>query len=396
MQVDPSRMTFGVELEFIVRYNPDEYVGKVPDADGKVGPPPGLHHKCGILVSLHMIRILNEYGFPTNGYKETNFSKWTVDTDGTVAPDDASGNWYAIELKTPVLSCCHSAFEQIETVVKLLVSKFKLYTNEKCGLHVHVGDESRGFTVPTLKNFCSLIAVFENQLDSLHPPERLENTYAKSTRKAFQPGTCSSDKLSIIDKLEDRESLIIRFHLPDNRGCNKHMAFNFLNLLESQEGQIDPLQTIEFRQHRGTLDPKLITNWAKVACNLVRMSFSDGAGFRKLIDKYMFDIKYTVIDLFEDLNMLELAKFYAPIVLLQHGSDPNQSVMDATRDEKLCSTGIPGKYETPWEKKFAPRPRSELGLCEHIPYPDTHPTCSEPQGNWDSQTSPNSGSDVHW
>lgn len=307
----PFHLTFGVELELIARYNRADYQNLLLAAEGKVWPrefSPPLHTRYGILVRMHMIHILNGNGFPTNEYRNSDFSKWTVDTDGTVYPDDTSEDWYAIELITPVFDS-PAGLKQVETVVQLLVSKFRLHVNESCGLHVHVGNEHRGFTLRTLKNFCSLITAFEDQLDSLHPLHRLQNENAKSTRSLFYPGAPLPEKLSIIEQLKTVDDLIHHFHLTGDGEKSKSMAFNFFNL---QESLPKPLRTIEFRQHQGTLDPKLIINWVVLAFSLVKRSYDAKAGFRNLIAKRIYNTKYTVIDLFKDLELSIPANFYGP------------------------------------------------------------------------------------
>lgn len=312
MDTIPFRLTFGVELKFIVRFNPENYRDGVLAAEGRLWTrehSPTLHHKYGILVREHMVKILNKNGFPTNAYKETDFSKWTVDTDGSVYPVNLTEDWYPIELKTPVLISSGAVLEDLERAVKLLVSKFELFINRSCGLHVHVGNENRGFNIGTLRNFCSLITVFENQLNWLHPPHRLYNMYAVLPHNAFPPGSSNRQRLSIVDRLQTVEELILQFHLTAGGDFDKNMAFNFFNL---QECLTNPLRTIEFRQHQATLDPKSISSWVSVACNLVRLSYVDGAGIRNLIEKHIGNTNYNVVDLFKDLKLPNLAEFYAP------------------------------------------------------------------------------------
>ncbi|MCJ1270925.1 hypothetical protein MMC22_010822 [Lobaria immixta] len=378
----PFTLTFGVELEFIASYNPADYEDQRLNAEGKVWTEElnlSLQQKYGILVRMHTIQILNESGFPTNGYEDTkgyentDFSKWTVDTDGTVTSVETSGNWEAIELKTPIFRTTRAALEIIERVAKLLVSKFRVFTNEKCGLHVHVGNEDRGFDLPTLKTFCSLITVFERQLESLHPPNRVQNPYAKSVRETFNRGATLTQKLLIIDKLETVQDLIVRSHRTHNGDCNKYMAYNFFNL---QEGFPDLLQTIEFRQHRGTLDPKLITNWITVACDLVNISYTNKGGLRELIDSSrVYSPNYTVINLFKDLQLWEQAEFYASLVFPQYGTYQNPAVLDESMEDDepaFLDIPSPGQYDTAWEKEFAPRPPCELTPCKQSPYADTY------------------------
>lgn len=317
----PFRLTFGVELEVIVLYDPQDYQDELLAAEGKFWPAelsPSLHQKYGILVTRRMIQVLNANGFSTNDYGLIDFSKWTVDTDETVTRVDAGENWYAIELKTPVLDCSGPALKQVETVVELLKSNFKLYANQSCGLHVHVGNENRGFALPTLKAFCSLILAFRHQLDSLHPPDRLKNKFAKPMRMKFDPGASLRKMLSVIDNLETIPELISQFHYSAKHLVDKFLAFNFLNLEENHD---KPLRTIEFRQHRGTVDPILITHWVMVAYKLVDISHNDSVGLPDLIEKQIYNHNYTVVDLFRDLKLADLAEFYATHVFPQYGTD---------------------------------------------------------------------------
>lgn len=371
MDATLTNLTFGVELEFIATYNPEDYEDALGAANGKIWSRDfgSVHQKYGTLVRLRMIKILNDNGFPTNDYEDEDFSKWTVDTDGTVA-DFNRTNSYAIELKTPVLKYSSAALNQVASVVELLVSKFKLYTNESCGLHVHVGIEERGFTLSTLKTFCSLITVFENQLESLHPPDRRQNTYAKSTRMAFRSNASPREKLSIIDRLEDKDDLIRQFSLSDD-GFSKYWAFNFSNL---QDGD-NFLHTIEFRQHRGTLDPRLITNWAMVACNLVHRSRSCACS-RRLVEEHIHNTGYTVIDLFKNLNLSSLAEFYALFVDSQYETNQNSAVTEKDKEGNAIDKPIPERYYTLWEQQFAPRPPPELR-----PYAYANPNYRTPAGS---------------
>lgn len=351
MDAAPFNLTFGVELEFIAQYDPEDYQEDLLNAEGILWSElcsPVPYRQYGMLVSRRMIRTLNENGFLTNGQDapedswSTDLSKWTVDTDSSISPVEVEGR-YPIELKSPVLDYSSASLTKIEMVVKLLVSKFKLYINESCGLHVHVGNEDRGFTMSTLKEFCSLISVFERQLNSLHPAGRVCNNTAQSTGSAFSPRASFGKKLSIIDKLETVDDVVERFH-PNS---DKHMAFNLCNLVKTRTDPLrTPFRTIEFRQHRGTLDPELITRWVVVVCNLVEKSHM---GCRDLIVKHIHDTKdtgFTVMDLFRDLKILGLAKLtdlYAPLV----------SRYKTTRDQAVI-------HDTAWEKEFAPRPPEEL------------------------------------
>ena len=396
-------LTFGVELEFVASYNPEDYEDRLLKlkAEGNIWtdtPDLSLDQKYGILVRMYMIEILNENGFPTNSYNDTDFSKWTVDTDGSVTAFEYTGSWLAIELKTPALSCCRASLDLIDRVVTLLVSKFKLFTNEKCGLHVHVGNEGRGFDLRTLKNFCSLITAFEGQLESLHPPGRVQNPFAKNTKTLLHHEATLTEKLSIIERLETVENLVTQFHLTED-GVNKYMAYNFLNLQSSLDSAAEPLRTIEFRQHRGTLDPNLITNWVTVVCGLIKESYTDKGNIREIIESSRLqNSKYPVCSLLEDLQLGKQAKFYAPLVFHHYGMEQNQNpatVVDSKveKESVLVDILFPDQFQgqtavtyptitsyssgwddTPWEKEFTPRPSYDL-------------TASWDNSNWDGQSS---------
>ncbi|MCJ1467496.1 hypothetical protein MMC07_006121 [Pseudocyphellaria aurata] len=311
---DLFHLTFGVEIEFIVSYDPDQYQNELLAGEGILWPNitgMSLSHKYGILVSRRIIQFLNEMEIPAQPQRHdmTDLSKWTVTTDFSIQPAEDREHWYACEVQTPALDYSVSDLEHVKTVVELLVSHFDLHVNHTCGLHVHVGNESRGFNLRTLKNFASLITVFEKQLNSLHSADRVQSMYAKPPGEVFHEDATPREKLWIIDQLDSVEKFISQFHPIGDRslidGIDRFMAFNFSHL---EKGK--PFQTIEFRQHQGTLDSTLITNWVKVACNLVHLSHANREGFRDLIETHMDNSKYTVMDLFVDLNMPDLAEFY--------------------------------------------------------------------------------------
>ncbi|MCJ1462462.1 hypothetical protein MMC07_001064 [Pseudocyphellaria aurata] len=327
MNIAPIRLTFGIELEFIVRYDPEEYQEQMSAGDGKYWPEDShisLHYKYGVLVRQRIIQVLNQHGFLAHRFGFTDVLKWTVGTDETVSADDST-NTYAIELKSPALEYSSPALEQVKMVVELLVTNFNLFVNKTCSLHVHVGNETRGFPLHSLKSFASLITVFEDQLISLHPPDRIHSAFAKPTSHAFHEDASPREKLLIIDKLETVNGFLRLFHPISeaeefesdtrldrsiDRSIDRYMAFNFSNLREDER-----FKTIEFRQHKGTLDSTLVVNWVRVACNLVHMSCTNGESFRDLIEKHIDDTDYNIIDLFMDLKLSDLAKFYAPLIV---------------------------------------------------------------------------------
>ncbi|MCJ1464396.1 hypothetical protein MMC07_003009 [Pseudocyphellaria aurata] len=305
MNTEPFRLTFGVELEFLVRLEPEKCGDEVPEE----------------FVCHRITQILNEGGFSTQSYAYTTV-QWSVTHDGTISNEGCINN-HAIELKSPALVYSPSALQQVSDVVKLLNSNLDLFVNKSCGFHVHVGNETRGFSLRTLKTFGSLITAFENQLNLFHPLDRHQNGFAKPLYTAFPKSAPPREKMEIIDDLETVDELIRQFHpvydkfseedvfeLSRNHGCNdRYMAFNFFNL----HGDL-PRNTIEFRQHSGTLDADQIVNWVRVVCTLVQTSYADREGVRGLIAQELDNADYTTMQLLVDLQLPDLAGFYAQIV----------------------------------------------------------------------------------
>ncbi|MCJ1461680.1 hypothetical protein MMC07_000277 [Pseudocyphellaria aurata] len=194
MNTAPFRLTFGVELEFLVRFDPEKCGDELPEQ----------------FVCQRITQILNAGGFSAQSYAYT-ILEWTVTHDGTIS-DEGCVNNHAIELKSPALEYCLSALQQVSDVVKPLVSKLDLFVNKSCGFHVHVGNETGGFTLRTLKPFGSLITAFEKQLDLLHPLDRHLNGFAKPLYCAFPKDAPPREKMLIIDDLETVDDLIRQFH----------------------------------------------------------------------------------------------------------------------------------------------------------------------------------------
>ncbi|MCJ1462932.1 hypothetical protein MMC07_001536 [Pseudocyphellaria aurata] len=316
MESASFRLTFGIEMEFVVHYDLDRFKDQYEAREKKSSH--GKHDEYANLVRQDMVQTLNQNGFPANHIRPSGHSKWTVDDDMTIAPDDYDReNWCAVEVKSPALYHSGRALEHVKRVVEFLVSKFDLSVNETCGLHVHVGNEHKGFAMGTLKTFASLFTVFEHQLESLHDIDRLENMYAKPVRRVFPNDATPREKLSMIGQLETVDALVRQFHTVqvDEWGDpldvidavpDRDMAFNFSNLQPRE-----PYQTIEFRQHEGTLDSDAINHWIQLACSLVERSRTGQVHLGDLIQSHMDDANYTVVDFLKDLALPDLAEFYA-------------------------------------------------------------------------------------
>ena len=320
------QLTFGVEIEFIVRYKVGEYEPACAGGEGIFWPPNQKiipFKKHGAVLRAHMITIFQESGFDTNDILEqqTNYQKWTVDTDGSIKWDSlprvAGFAYYGVEVKSPAFYYSDWALRQIQRVVMLIRSQFQVFINESCALHVHVGNRTAGFPLQTLKNFCTLVTIFDRQIDMLHPLHRLETFFAQRPAHQFQC-MAPDEKVRKIDAIKTVEDLADCYHLQEEGELDGYMAYNFLNLTNPLNVR-RPTRTIEFRQHEGTLDPIEITRWAQLSISLVRCAHDAGVqGFGPLVHTHGYDSGYGVIDLLCDLNLYGSARYYSQRGIYTH------------------------------------------------------------------------------
>ena len=313
---DPLDLTFGVEIECVVVFDPARYESGIPVCEGVLWAPDlseELSHqnKLQIICRSHIVEIFKREGFGT--YDVTALErgggdeKWTVESDASIKVKDGLRDdrfmECDVEIRSPALRFCPRALRRVQRAVRLLTSEFDVFVNESCGFHVHVGNRRRGFPLQTVKNLCMLTAGFEAQLDSLHAPDRVGNEYAKSPSAVFQ-GLNPWDAVGMIQGCKTVADLVLLFskseHYPD-----KDFAYNLLPLISGLH------KTIEFRQHKGTLDWAEMVNWIQVAGGLVNAMHETSAdGMAKLIRTYAFDRRFTVLRLLQRLRLDQLVPFY--------------------------------------------------------------------------------------
>lgn len=309
----PMQPTFGVELEFIVRYRIEDYEPAFALGEGDLWPE--HQYMCrsaqfSAIVGKHIVATLREAAYVVNDVSSRiNYEKWTVATDGSISWDDleisCGFDYCGVEFKTPALHCSEEALTLIQRAVMIIKSHFQVIVNQSCGLHVHVGNRDAGFPLQTLKNIGMLATIFERQIDMIHPEHRLASLYAQRVACQFrQMGPF--ERAQRINAIEELEELIDCYHLRSSGVREGYMAYNFLNLVTGRG-----LKTVEFRQHGGSLDPEVIVRWAQLTIAIVIIAHNAGAqGFAQLVHDHALDSDYTIIDLLHDLDLDELANHY--------------------------------------------------------------------------------------
>lgn len=175
----------------------------------------------------------------TEGYNHTTRNHWKTVSDSSVRGTDT------FELVSPILEGL-AGLEQVKTVCQVL-SQLRAKINKTCGLHIHF--DAEGFGLDQMKNMVVNYAHYEGIIDSFMPTSRRadNNTYCKSI-------TNLARLMRVTHTIRDLVGLQnSRFYKMNLQAYLRH-------------------QTIEFRQHSGTVEFEKISNWILFLHNLVEYS----------------------------------------------------------------------------------------------------------------------------
>lgn len=330
-------LTIGIELEFLLGYFRDprmrDYLAHLK-ANGETHMKIGAEErKEKNKERFKIVQRLQEVGISTNDdivppHARIDTTRWSVSSDPTIATTEeeettlkpmwASGKHmnlthegrkaliYAdVEIKSRVLPYNADSLREIEEVVQTVVTSFNVTVNYTCGLHVHVGNQTFGFPLQTLKNFTTLVSCFENQFNQFHPRHRLESIQCFRPTATFELHERKPWRMAqIIDNFDTIEGLLHHFSTihDDEEILTNYWCYNFLNLLHRPDRN-----TIEFRQHQGTLDAAEILRWTALVCSVVELTHDlQAEAFWKLVldwTGHESDPKWDVYKLLEDLHL---------------------------------------------------------------------------------------------
>ena len=164
-----------------------------------------------------------------------------------------------------------------------------------------------------LKKFAFLIIAFEHEIESIYPRHRAYDTQSRvndfykppSRNPYLDPRAGPLEGIKIVETASSVEQLIGLFNAKD-RQC----AYNLLNMVETNS--LLAKQTIEFRQHEGTLQPDAIINWVKFVCAMVRYCY-----YANINDMLLYclghlysPVRLNVLHLLVEIKATELISFY--------------------------------------------------------------------------------------
>ncbi|KAF7922883.1 hypothetical protein BELL_0832g00030 [Botrytis elliptica] len=272
-----SRLTFGVELEFLLATISKGGENPHPSDPREVDPRILADEDS---INYDIERKLEEVGIAAT-VKESDYGNlgevnaaaatdWILQTDFTVGPGQQNSNVrkyleYGMEMSSPPYYYDEATRRTVETVVRKLRNSYLVRVNETTGLHVHVGIGYRGFDWPILRNFLAIAWTYERQILLIMPEIRLDNPHCKSLRDS---------KLGSYDPRLTRLEVLNRILSFTNNGQvvreigSRNTGFNISNLAPPFLSSFGK-RTIEFRHHPGTLDSESILHWVHICVKLV-------------------------------------------------------------------------------------------------------------------------------
>lgn len=242
---------------------------------------------------------------------------WEVSslTDGVVTTKE-DVEFVGIELISPIMQapemkaqqCLEGgSFQELDRVLEAAngdpsrVPWMFISKPEISSLHVHVGmqpDKDWGpvdIPLKVLQHLAWIVVAFEDVITLLHHPERHGywetkiDEYACSNRRAFPTGVLnpvvpprlhSCEDAPVFDQLKAYNQIFGSVHykqlreVMSNTPSRNNFAYrntfvNFYNI-STTSMHPEPIKTVEFRQHCGTIDPEEVKEWVYFVTSLVR------------------------------------------------------------------------------------------------------------------------------
>ncbi|KAI9819255.1 MAG: hypothetical protein M1827_007411 [Pycnora praestabilis] len=287
-----ANLSFGVELEFFTAMKMVEF---------KKTRQETLRHLLGKRISdLQLqgprgqgvkVKIVTAEELELGDKEGTNHRFWTVTRDSSIDPDHPE--WFddyeaqPMELVSPPYFIRSPYWEHdlnailttaVNTPVQHMHAEMYCELNSSTHLHIHIGNGTtgQGFPVESVRNLAMLVIVFEEEIDKMladHMGFVSGTMWAASQvrNRSFKGLTTAGMTNRIWHHCRTIED-VVNIMCPQPEGAydpdfRRYYKYNFLSLLSQK-------QTVEFRQHQGTLNPKEIINWVHFLGCLVELAHS--------------------------------------------------------------------------------------------------------------------------
>lgn len=155
------------------------------------------------------------------------------------------------EIVSPILES-EKDLEKVERICSLLIAN-GAKINNSCGFHVHI--DARPLNAKQIELIYRRYAAYERAIDLLHPVDRRDNAnnYCLSIKPII--AMMNEDNIELRSKKEVHKL-----------GVDKYYKLNLISL--------DKYGSIEFRQHKGSLEFNEIQHWIKFCQEFVDASIN--------------------------------------------------------------------------------------------------------------------------
>lgn len=208
----------------------------------------GVEIECIGITAAVACEAIRAAGLPceVEGYNHATRNHWKIVTDGSVR--DNRGN-PGIEVVSPILRGT-AGMTALKTVADAL-NAAGATANKTCGLHVHVG--ASDLNIDEIKMIVKRYAEHESVIDSFMPVSRRadNNTYLKGM------GYWMNNYASQLAACTNTAAIL-------GRSWDRYFKVNLAAYVRQN--------TIEFRQHSGTVSSTKIENWVLFVLNFVEVS----------------------------------------------------------------------------------------------------------------------------
>jgi hypothetical protein len=332
-------LTFGVELEFTFAHDPcssygdNAYDKKAANARKAIAD---LLNGAGIPAeyqeSLQRGSRGNKYLLKT--WKAKHPTAWYVKTDPSIAHTSLDLNHkfshYAIEVVTPAFEFSEPALDQVQYVCYLLLRTGKIKVDSTCALHVHIGNGTRGFTFHEVQALLALYWTFEPQIQSPQPDTVINCDYSLSLRTTSRlvyginetgydvsKGRAGLEWILEQTEADGIDGLYAETVSDSGGHLGNRPALNLKNLTPFEA---QPKRTIEFRQHKMTLDPETVGHWISTCRGLVVAAIQadreDRSGFHAFLRRHIdhSPAQFSLPDLLKHFDLAPEAEFYEKLL----------------------------------------------------------------------------------
>lgn len=363
-----AQLTLGIEFEVIVVYDDSVYKYDPESEDPQVRY---LAHMAVQRILKSMEGVPVQELSPDCGLIDDTYDGWTVKSDCSVIPTSqeellrpAGWRWDAVEVTTPILAASAASGANgpdwattVSRVLQTLTRRMNrpgshmwLYTNDSCGLHVHVGRgrclSQPSFDTATVRKLYSIVTACERLIDTLHSVDRIGKNHHCQTPSYYLRPQAAMNHMAPNDALTWLK-LVERVSQPHALPGGHSAAYNFANLRmlrSAGAGALTPsdwqqLNTIEFRQHRGTFAGPEVVAWADFLLCLVGFAErTDAAAVTALCAALYNDASKTVLDLMLAIGVSDSTREYYSAQRLPQADATN--VSQALQDPSVQSLPI--------------------------------------------------------